>query len=59
MKALESQPQGQAQGGSAGLAPGMEGAVVAALDADPGLNRGQKETIRMMYDKFTSKVGKR
>jgi chromosome segregation ATPase len=33
-------------------------AVVAALDADPSLNRGQRETIRMMYDKFTAKSGK-
>jgi chromosome segregation ATPase len=34
------------------------GAVLAALDADGLLNRGQRETIRMMYEKFTAKTGK-
>lgn len=33
--------------------------VVSALDADTNLNRGQRETLRMMYEKFTSKVAKR
>ena len=33
--------------------------VIAALEADPNLNRGQRETIRMMYDQFTRGVGKR
>lgn len=33
--------------------------VVSALDADPYLNRGQRETLRMMYEKFTSKATKR
>lgn len=31
------------------------GDVLAALDADPHLNRGQKETIRMTYNQFTAK----
>jgi chemotaxis protein MotB len=33
--------------------------VVSALEADTYLNRGQRETLRMMYEKFTSKVAKR
>lgn len=37
--------------------PGVS-AVAAALDIDPALNRGQRETLRMMYDKFTAKTGK-
>jgi chromosome segregation ATPase len=43
-----------------GSVPPMSGlsAVAAALDTDPALNRGQRETLRMMYDKFTSKTGK-
>jgi hypothetical protein len=28
---------------------------LAALDADPYTNRGQKETIRMTYNQFTAK----
>jgi colicin import membrane protein len=35
------------------------GGFVAALEGDPALNRGQKETIRMMYDKFTANKAKR
>jgi chromosome segregation ATPase len=31
------------------------GGVLGAIDADPILNRGQKETIRMTYNQFTSK----
>lgn len=31
------------------------GDVLSALDADPYLNRGQKETIRMTYNQFTAK----
>lgn len=31
------------------------GDVLAALEADPYLNRGQKETIRMTYNQFTAK----
>lgn len=33
--------------------------VIAALEADSNLNRGQRETIRMMYDQFTRAVSKR
>jgi chromosome segregation ATPase len=33
--------------------------VIAALEADSKLNRGQRETIRMMYDQFTRAVSKR
>jgi chromosome segregation ATPase len=43
-------PMGGAKGGGS--------PVVAALDSDPALNRGQRETLRMMYDKFTAKTGK-
>lgn len=31
------------------------GDVLSALDADPYLNRGQKETIRITYNQFTAK----
>lgn len=31
------------------------GDLLAALEADPYLNRGQKETIRMTYNQFTAK----
>jgi chromosome segregation ATPase len=31
------------------------GGVLAALDADPLLNRGQKETLRMTYQQFTTR----
>lgn len=34
---------------------GGGGDVLSALDADPYLNRGQKETIRMTYNQFTAK----
>ena len=33
--------------------------VVGALEADANLNRGQRETLRMMYEKFTSRAVKR
>jgi predicted nucleic acid-binding Zn-ribbon protein len=39
-------------------APGGDG-VVGALEADAYLNRGQRETLRMMYEKFTAKAPKR
>ena len=48
--ASPASPSGPAKGGTSG--------VIAALEADPGLNRGQRETIRMMYDKFTAKSSK-
>jgi colicin import membrane protein len=35
--------------------PATGGDVLSALDADPYLNRGQKETIRMTYNQFTAK----
>jgi chromosome segregation ATPase len=51
---------GSLRAGPASVPPqsGVGGAVVAALDADAALNRGQRETLRMMYDKFTAKTGK-
>lgn len=47
-------------GGATATASTGEGVGVAvAIDTDPALNRGQKETLRMMYDRFTSKTAKR
>jgi chromosome segregation ATPase len=42
----------------AAVPPKGAGGVLAALDADPGLNRGARETLRMMYEKYTAKRGK-
>jgi hypothetical protein len=52
-------PQAAEASAPAGASEGGGGGVAAAIDTDPALNRGQKETLRMMYDRFTSKTAKR
>jgi len=59
LKRIEAEQRAAGSGTSPVSAGGSgKGGVIAALEGDPGLNRGQRETIRMMYDKFTAKTGK-
>ena len=66
VKALEEEsaraaaaPAPAAPGGGESAPAGEGGGVALAIDSDAALNRGQKETLRMMYDRFTSKAAKR
>ena len=55
LSAERSKVQTAAPASTSGAGAAGGGDLIAALEADPYLNRGQKETIRMTYNQFTAK----